>query len=175
MITNNFRNLSKCLLAKSSINKGLLPCKDVNGTTYYISNLYQSNSYPYTQTQAFTLSSTSAGVSLGIGTTQPSAADYNLESTITSGLSVGIFNVSTGMDENDGVFVKYEMIVNNTSSSPITVREVGIKQPIYAATSQGGSSSANRICLIDRSLFDQPLTIAAGEYALVTYILKTSE
>lgn len=173
MVTTNFENLSKMLLAKSSVNQGLLPCKAVDGVTYYLSNLYQSTSYPYTQVQAFTLTEASAGISVGSGSTAATKNDTNLESTITSGLEAAMFTTLTGLDENDFPFVRYEFILKNVSNSSITIREIGVKQSMYAATAFGGNSSENRVCLIDRTVLSEPLVIAPNDVYLMQYTLKT--
>lgn len=175
MITNNFINLNRMLLAKSSINKGLLPCKAVDGVTYYLSNLYQSSSYPYTQTQGFTLTAAAAGISLGTGTTMPTADDYNLESTITAGLTAGVFNTLTGVDENGSPYVRYEIVLKNTGSTALTIAEIGAKQSLYTATAAGAAANSNRVCLIDRTVFDTPITLEAGGYIMVVYTLRTEE
>lgn len=172
MITNNFYNLIKMQLAKTSTNKGLLPVTAVDGVTYYLSNAITTASFPYAATNSFALVAANAGVSIGTGSTAATVNDYQLEATITSDVWQTCM-LDTGLDGDGKAYVAYELIVKNTGETNLTIAEVGYKQPLYAATAQGGTSSAVRVCLLDRTVLDTPLVLAPGEFGEITYKLRT--
>ena len=173
MITKNFKNLLASFLAASGgATNGYLPVKGVNGTTYYVA-AYLNDGFPRAVTAGFTNTAANAGISVGRGTTAATEDDYQLESPITSGLS-GTLNRTIALDENGNQFVRYDLILTNSTNSDITVGEIGYKQQIRATTAQGATTSNNLyVCLIDRTVLTTPVTIAAGDYAVIRYTLKT--
>lgn len=171
MITNNFRNLMASLLSSRGSSDGYMECKDVNGNTRYICD--QSGTFPYYTTTSFTLYATSAGVSVGSGTTAAAQTDYQLESPITSGVS-GSQTAINGLDEFGNKYIQIDLIITNTGSSSVTIGEIAYKQTFHVTTAQGASTGAtNAVCLVDRTVLATPVTIAAGDYAVIRYTLKT--
>ena len=167
MLTNVFKKMMLLFLENSIAQKGLLPAKDVNGNTYYLlnSNIYMSfdkvlrNNY------------SNGGIVLGTGTTAPTEDDYRLENLIDIGLTAS-FTYNSGVD-NGGPYGDINLALQNTSNAPITVSEIGITQPLYDTTSLGGTSSSRHLYLLDRTVLAEPVTIAAGATAIITYTLKT--
>ncbi len=171
MITKNFKNLAACLLQASGSGYGMLPVTNVSNTVYYV---YPSfNGFPYSRTQSYTSNATSAGISVGSGNTAATEDDYQLESTITSGLSAQV-NIENGFDNDGNPYVRFDVMLTNTTANAITVNEIGYKQNIYAATAQGSSGGSGRVCLLDRTVFATPVEIAAGGYQVIRYTLKTT-
>lgn len=176
MVTKNFKTIIASILQRSqssgSSSPGLLPIKDVSGNTRYLSDYYYSN-FPSAINTNYTNSTTSIGVAFGTGTTNPTEDDYNLVATITSGLSASSPSISHGLDASGNPYMNMDFTVTNNGSNSITITEAGYKQNVYCASSQGGTSSSTYVCLLDRTLLDEPVTIAAGSYAVIRYTLKT--
>lgn len=174
MRTKNFLNLMALVFERCSVTKGLLPCKAYDGTTYYItpSTFTNTSSFPYSAAQILTISSTQPGFCVGSGTTAATEDDYDLASQITSGLSASIV-ANPYLDDNNDPCVDFDLTITNTGSTPVTIAEIGYKQNITCAAAQGGTSSSNRVCLLDRTVLDEPVTIPASDYAVIRYTLKT--
>lgn len=173
MITKNFKQLNKLILEKTAINTGLLPVSDTTGTTYYLSPAFTTSVFPYTQNHTIALNSLNAGISLGTGTTPATDLDYVMEAAITSGIQTWLY-VATDVDNGDPI-VTFEIIVKNIQSSAITISELGYKQPLYAATTLKGTNAAARVCLLDHTILDEPVTLQPDEYVLIKYSLTTTD
>lgn len=172
MLTKNFKNMMALILqSRNNSLIGLLPVKATNGTTYYATG-YFSGAFPASFTTALANAMTSTGIGFGSSDMEEIEEDYTLQSPITSGLTATI-TVSSGMD-GTAPYLQYDMVVNNTSDAAITINEVCYKQNIYASTAQGAATSnANRVCMLDRTVLDEPVTIEAGGAASIRYTLKT--
>lgn len=169
MITNGFKNLMKQVLSSGGNSEGLLPIKDVGGTIRYLADY---TAYPYTVNTGFSLVAANAGISVGSGNTASTDGTYQLETTITSGLS-GSVTVSKTVDQNDNSSIILELSLTNTSGSDITIKEIGYKQTFSASATQSGTTTDDYVFLIDRTVLSSPLTIAASGTALIQYTLTT--
>jgi len=172
MITKNLKNLANSMLqaTPNSNVRGLLPVRAVDGNTFHVASYF--NSYPRAVTETFTLSATAAGISVGSGNTPATDEDYQLESTITSGLTAQV-NRILDFDGSGYPYIRYDIMLTNNTGNDIVVNEIGYKQNIQTATSSGGASVAARLCLIDRTVLNSPLVIEAGTYEVIRYTLKT--
>lgn len=171
MLTRNFENILSSIIASSSIIFGHLPILGVNGLEYFLTNNF---AFPGSRSEAFTLDKTAAGISIGIGNTAPTKTDTNLEDTITSGVNVVVTSKVVGCDTPGSPYLEYTLTVTNTGSSPLTITEIGYKQTVKAAAYPGATSSADVVCLLDRSVFDDPIVIQAGDAGVIKYTLKTT-
>lgn len=169
MITNNFKALAGLILTRSSSNKGVLPITAYNGTQYWLS----PSSFPFLQSPTFsyTNSASSVGICVGSGNTPAAMTDYQLETPNTSGLSASIVQ-TFGLDNNSNPTLTFDITFTNTSTAAKTIREIGYRQNLNGATELNGSGS-NRVCLLDRTVLDSPVTIEAGEIGVIRYVLKT--
>ena len=174
MINKNYKQLLKLILEKNSENKGILSVKGVNGTTYYLSPAFTSSCFPYVAAESFVSAAASAGISIGSGDTAATENDANLESTITSGVSVYVLK-TFGSDNNGDPFIDFDLIIKNTGSNNVTINEIGYKQTLYTAASLNGAGSAATVCLIDRTVLQDSVVIAPGEYGCITYTLSTTD
>lgn len=171
MITRNFENLLATVLESSSVVYGHLPVIGVNGLEYFLTN---NLNFPGSRTEAFTLDASAAGISLGTGVTAASKTDVNLESTITSGVTVAVTSKVVGCEVGAGEpYLEYTLTVTNTGSSAIVITEVGYKQTVKAANWPGATSANDVVCLIDRTVLSTPVTIQGGDAGIVKYTLKT--
>lgn len=171
MITKNFKQFVACILQATSNSTpyGILPVKNVSGNTYYVSSYF--NNFPRGATETFTLTATTAGISVGSGDTAATENDYQLESTITSGLTAQVNRV-VGLDSGDP-YIRYDVMLTNNSANSITINEIGYKQTLSCSDTQGGTGTTSRVCLLDRTVLSSPVVIAAGEYVVIRYTLKT--
>ena len=166
MVGNNAKNLIKQLLSSCGT-QGLLEAKDVGGTTRYIADY---SAYPAVVEDDFTLVAANAGISVGSGNSTPSANDYQLGSTITSGLT-GTVVTEKEVDASGNASIIFTVTISNTSGADITISEIGYKQEIAASDAQDGTTATDRVFLLDRSVFDS-VTIAANGSAVIEYTLK---
>lgn len=172
MLTKNFKNMMASILSCVSGGPGLLPVKNVGGTTRYFAHVTDTSGFPYARTNGHSASAAGTGWSFGSGSTAATEDDYQLESTITSGLSCSASAVRR-LDDDGNPYVTWAMTVQNTSSADITIGEIGYKQNLYCSTAQNGTSYVREVFLLDRTVLATPITIAVGEYAVIEYTLKT--
>lgn len=174
MITNNFKAVMALVLQKCSTAYGTLPVKATNGTTYYASPNFGTSGFPGTLAQTQSRSNTTAGIQLGTGTTPATADDYMLQSIITAtSVSCAVTNVPS-VDEDGNPYLILTLAITNTGSSAVTISEIGYAQSIYAATALAGTSCSGRVCLIDRTVLAEPITIVGnGGQGYIAYKLMT--
>ena len=168
MVNNNAQNLIKQVLSSGNT-IGLLQAKDVGGTIRYIADF---TAYPSVVEDTFTLNAADPGISVGSSTTTPTASDYQLGNTITSGLTA-IISATNTVDENDNSSIIFNITITNTSSSNIEISEIGYKQEISASDSLNGTTVTDRVFLLDRSTFDT-ITLAPNGQAVLNYSLKAA-
>lgn len=169
MITSGFKNAVSQMLSNGGTAKGLLPIKDVSGTTVYLADY---DDFPYDVETGFTLTASAAGISIGSGNTAVTEGDYQLATPITSGLT-GSVTVDKGV-ESGSAYITLNVVLTNTSASSITVSEICYKQEFKVASTQGGTTTSTAVCMVDRSLLDTPIAIAASGQAVLSYKLKAS-
>lgn len=170
MITQWYKNVIKTILAAAgSTYSWNIPIRAVNNTVYYVASGSGFNMGSPTSLQ---LSATTWGISVGTSDTPATDTDYNLVSTITSGLSGVITNIHD-LDSNERPYVTFNIVLSNTTNSDIIVKEIGYKQNIQAGTTAGATSASNRTTLIDRTVLSTPLTVPARGNAAIQYTLKT--
>ena len=173
MLTNNFRTLMSLILQFNSQGavKGLLPVTNVNGNTYYAAN-QESSSFPGSTATDPTLTASNPGISFGTGSTAAAESDYQLEAPITSGLAFSLVK-SCGLDASGYPYLQFEMMVLSTTDAAITISEIGYKQNLRCSDSQFGTSITARTCLLDRTVFANPVVIPPNDYRIIRYMLKT--
>lgn len=111
-----------------------------------------------------------SGIVLGSGTTAPTENDYHLETQITSGIAVTVSGITRGVDSSDRLYMEVTLNVSNTSSSDITIAEVGlVSGNIMCASSSTSSSVGANNVMIDRTLLDSPVTIIPSGSAAIKY------
>lgn len=167
MITSGFKNAVSQMLSNGGTAKGLLPIKNVSGTTVYLADY---DDFPYDVETGFTLTAADAGISVGSGNTAVTENDYQLDTPITSGLT-GSVTVDKGV-ESGSAYITLNITLTNTSGSSITVSEICYKQEFKVSATQSGTTTTTAVCMVDRSLLDTAITIADGGQAVLTYKLK---
>jgi hypothetical protein len=168
MLTNNFKAAMALVLIRCGKNEGLLPVVAYNGTTYWLT---PSSNIPNNPTGSFTTSASGNGICVGSGDTPEAATDYQLEEPISDNLQASVVQ-TVDVDASGNPFLMYDITITNSGGSAVTIREIGYRQSLYAATTEGGSGS-NRTCLLDRTVLETPVTIEANGIATIRYTLKT--
>ena len=111
---------------------------------------------------------TATGVSFGTGTTPATASDYVLESILDDNK----INVSTPSSISFSRYDTYEEYtvtfgVTNKTADAITISEMGLTAMPYSPP-----SGSNYYVLVDRTVFDAPVTIPAGQSKQITYTIR---
>ncbi|MBQ1576965.1 MAG: hypothetical protein IIZ83_08395 [Oscillospiraceae bacterium] len=169
MVTKNFKNLLGMMLQSAAATVGVLPVADVTGRIWYSPANF---AFPGSRTAAVTTNATAAGISVGTGSTAATENDVNLENTITSGVSLSLTTPTLGQ-ENGEPYVEYVVTITNTSGAELTVSEIGYKQTLKGTPKPGGASASDVVCLIDRTVLDEAITLAANQAGTIVYRLKT--
>lgn len=140
--------------------------KAVNGTEICFAPYPNSLSM-----SVLTLSSGTAGIAVGSGSTPATVDDYCLESMITSGITATIPATATATYDNTHkqYVVSKDVTIANTGSASITISEIGILASTKYANSVGASVSSSTTVLADRTVLDTPVTIPAGQSGVVRY------
>lgn len=178
MITRNYKNILKDILQ----NTGRYPVEDGAYGAYLLKT--PTNESVYTTQQPPQLpeyltrvakDNTSGGVVIGSGSTPAQESDYWLSNQITSGFDGYVSDVhQTDNDGNHGIVLS--VIIMNTGSSNLTIGEIGYSLHVLSSVHEGGDSSYTsmlRNVLIDRTVLGSPITIGAGQAAIIDYALKT--
>ena len=178
MITRNYKNILKDILQ----NTGRYPVEGGAYGAYLLKT--PTNESVYTTQQPPQLpeyptrvakDNTSGGVVIGSGSTPAQESDYWLSNQITSGFDGYVSDVhQTDNDGNHGIVLS--VIIMNTGSSNLTIGEIGYSLHVLSSVHEGGDSSYTsmlRNVLIDRTVLDSPITIGAGQAAIIDYALKT--
>ena len=155
---------------------GALPIVDVNNNTKYAVARTSSTGYswPAYKYGSVSTSKTSDGIVLGSGNTPVTLADHDLDARITSGLSCSVVETN-GVDGNGVPYLNYDITCTNTSSDSITIAEIGLQQNVLGTNTQGQSSGGSSYhVLVERTVLDTPVTIAAGDYETIRYQIKAS-
>lgn len=175
MFTQNYYNLIANMVASagattSNVDPSLILI-DVYGVPH-AEGFNWNNSFPYNVSSAPTvsvdnISSSSRGICIGTDNTPPTLCDTTLKSQITSGISMSLASTVRGCDVPGSPYVEYKISVTNTSSEPITIREIGYKQ------NANSLANTSYIVLLDRTVLEEPLTIQAGDSGIIDYKLQT--
>lgn len=149
MLLNNFIATLYSQLTVVSVSNNILEDLGVGSTvsasvpsTYYNFTM-DSNYFPHFR-----------GIVFGSGTTPPQKTDYKIENHIADGLTYSNNNTS----ETNNV-VNWVQTVQNTSSEPITISEVGLFSA-YGAT--------NLCVLLTRTVLDTPVVLQPNEVKTFT-------
>lgn len=113
---------------------------------------------------------------VGSGTTTPAYDDYKLGTDKTSSFT----SVSTSTNIVVNAQGKVELTVvwtgTNSTSTAITISEVGLKKTLYRSYTASGTLEhvSSMECLIAHDLLDSPITVPAGAGVTVTIKLELS-
>lgn len=178
MITKNFKAMLGCLFSNmDSISirpyYGRVKVQDVHGQFYY---MCQSISPAFTKTTQ--LYATLSGISVGTGTTPATENDYQLENTITSGITLTVADIYEDPDEMNNPRTVYKLNITNNGAETITVGEVGFKYNCQTCLTLGQIKASQQlissVLLLDRTVLSTPVAIAPGDAGIIDYTLQTT-
>jgi len=194
MVTRNFKALlGRALCVVSSYPSGSennnkfrtsLLVHDIYNGAYYLVSVSASGvqSFPGQVVNAVNVGGNyeTNGIWLGTGNRTPSEDDYDLQSTITAGISASVSDVVPGLDEDGDPCLTYTIAVTNTGSDSITISEVGYRQNAACSVIKDVEATTSvirmgRPLLLDRTVLESPLTLASnGDAGSIIYTLKTA-
>lgn len=160
MLTNNFYNMFGSCMGKT-VSSGF---RDVSGTiydAYYAAGNSDWLFAPFRFSSVQT-SQKGQGVVFGTGNTAPTVDDYCLSGGVITTLSK-VATVNTVSIIDGSLCVKQAITVSNSGTATVTICEMGLVAVAYR------SSSYSCYVLLDRTVLNEPLTLAPGEQGVVTY------
>ena len=172
MLTKNYENILAAILASSATTFGQLPVIAVNGCVRFLCGNFTE--FPYARTATATTDAGAAGISVGTGGTPADMNNFNLDSTITGGVSLSVTATEAGCEAPGAPFLAYSVTITNTGSEAITIRAIGYKQSVKGAPYPGASTHGSAVCLLDRTVLDTPVTIQPGDAGVIRYMLKVA-
>lgn len=172
MLTNNFYlAVAGTLAYNTEANRydmiGTDGKKITDGTTYikteYFNPFYYGNmAFSADKNQITSTGNPAIGIIIGDGTTPPTADDYKLENQITDGFGC----VASYPSNTDQVYKSRGMIIcasiTNNKSDDLVIKEIGYIR----------SQGSRWTCLYDRTVLEEPITIAPNETKTIEYRLK---
>ena len=126
----------------------------------------KANMPPLSSMASYSANNNYAGVCFGTGTTPADINDYNIEAPITTGLTVATPSKTTQNETDNYKEYTGTYGVTNTTSSDITITEIGLKGLVYS------DNSSSTAILVDRTVLDTPITIPAGQSKQITYTIR---
>lgn len=163
MLTNNCRSIFRALFCARA--RCPVTVTNTGGGT---NKLYGSSFDGLTTNSSIILGSDSEGIWLGSGTTPAKKTDYKLEARVGKGAATSTTTV--GVDENGKVYTLYTIAFTNTTTEALKISEIGYTAAL--PTLSGSASVTYLQCfLLDRTLLDSPITLAAGESCAIRYRL----
>lgn len=113
------------------------------------------------------------GLYFGSGSAPATKNDYKLEHPIISGLSFPASKQLVLSQVKEGTYAaEISHLVTNTTGADINIWEVGAVTHLCTTVSSNNTLIAYTTdypILLERTVFDEPITIPAGESKLVTY------
>ena len=173
MITRNYKNLLALNLQSAGSSYGYLPIRHTSGRMWYLCPNFDSYVFPYSRASTFTTDTNAAGISVGRSTDEGSDDDYQLHDPITSGINVAVTNTYVGTDTPGEPYLRYHLTITNTTDEPITIGEIGYKQNVRAVSGPGRTDYTTVTMLLDRTVLDNPITLAGRDAGVIVYKIKT--
>lgn len=173
MINKNLKNIMRAVPVSINGEYGYIQVKDVYYRTKFMP-LNFASTFPNSLTLSTTLNAFAAGISIGRGNTPATENDINLEDTITSGVVMTLTATNYGRKNVDKFYIKFTITITNTSNDPLVIKEVAYKQKVLATNRLNWSGSNSYIILIDRTVFDTPLTIQSNDAGVLVYEISAS-
>ena len=173
MVNKNLKNIMRAVPISINGEYGYIQVKDVYYRTKFMPFNF-SSSFPTSLTLSTTLDAYAAGISIGRGSTPATENDINLEDTITSGVVMTLTKTEYGKKNVDKFYIRFTITITNTTNNALIIKEIGYKQKVQASNRLYWSGSSNYVILIDRTVFDTPLTIQGNDAGVLVYEISAS-
>lgn len=173
MITNIYKKVLQLFITN---NAGMsTPLKSVDGNTYNYSSIYNNTSsinslnlkYLMTKFNKTSTYSDNSYIYFGDSNEPESKEDYMLKGSILNSCIDLVYKLTT-IREEDKVKLTTVYTIKNISDSTITIREVAIITPVYY-----GNVNSYKF-MFDRTVLDEPLTLASGQVGEITYTIENT-
>ena len=116
------------------------------------------------------IASTTTYVYFGSGATPATVDDYCLENPYTDDAVVSVLTSDGSRVIQDNIVtLRFVYALKNLSNDPIVVSEIGLTSTYK--TSGSSSTASLCACFVDRTVLDEPVTIAPGATEQVTYTM----
>lgn len=157
--------LPKLILSVSSA-PGLIAAKTIANNDYYISPVPYNIAHYIISNMSET---SSYGIAFGSSNTPATENDYMLGSFIPN--LTGNASEQTIADLATLTYkAQIQLTISNNTGSPVEINEVGLFGLFNTTTTRGANVSNTRRCImIDRTVLENPVTIANGDSGLVQY------
>ena len=176
MITKNFKTILALILESNNYSSdSVLAVKNTAGAIRYIGCYFNNYNFPVAINHAMQINSTQTaqGVYVGTGSTAPTADDYKLEAVIASGITASDPSRYVNVDSDGNPYIQLIYTLTNTTSSDITINEIGYIQTMRTSNTAGTSATAASYLMLDRTVLSTPVTVPANGTAAIKYTLKT--
>lgn len=172
MLTRNYWQIFSAIMSRSGGNTYSATVKAVDGSTI-TETMFSSAAKPYTILGAIAAPKANSlygggttGTWYGKGTTPATIDDFALEDPITDGslsIACGETSALARAEGPDHYRISAAHQVTNNTDEEITVSEIGC----FGALTNGG-----KVCLLDRTVLETPITIPPKETVSVEYVIK---
>lgn len=124
----------------------------------------------YNRSKIVLTATNNAGMAFGTGTVPPSLEDYWLSGDLITTVAILLCTVTTDVGDGSARYTNAITVQNTSATDTIVINEMGIVANLYHSTSTSGvSDQISSNCLVDRTVFDTPLTLAPGAQGVITY------
>lgn len=165
MLTNNFYQAMRAYLSQTTLNSVLKTLDNSSINCYYTMDM---SANPVAVFGLKNVSTGGYGIMFGTGNVPPSVDDYKMSGDVISTISILARSAQSSFDAG-GVHTTSVLTVQNTSSTDtIVINEIGFVAYTFTASSRGAYT------LVDRTVLDEPLTLAPGEQGVITHMLDWS-
>lgn len=162
MLTKNFYNAVIAGMAGKQINNAL---RSYDGTVYpAYSTLANVGLFMYNLSVTTGIST---GVRIGKGVTPPTQDDYTIENQITSGITVTTPSSLSAGFEDGCIVMSCTYGLTNTGTTAVSISEICLFG--YFNTT---NTSNQKLCMVDRTVLESPITIKPDESKQVTYSIR---
>lgn len=150
----------------SGDSKVIFPFKSTVGTSKYF-QISQPSTTPSLNFITELADNGYGGIAVGSGDTEATDNDYTLASLITA--LTGTITTTVIFDSDNNKYIRrFQLTLTNPTAADIVVKEIGRFWRNAAGTTRGSTGSATQ-SMIDRTVLDAPVTVAAGGSAVINY------
>ena len=167
---SNIGTVPSLVTSGSNKQTAVTPAKSASGNDFYITNYADSQNTNVIAAAVTDTTSNNSGFAIGSSADAESENDYNLKSPITSGFSGSVSASNVYDSENNIMKMRYIVTITNTGSESLEIKEIARFLGYNTATTLGAAASGNKkTFMIDRTVLDNPVTIAAGTSGVIHY------
>lgn len=164
MLTNNFYNALQCVMSRANVAKGVIDYSGTARTMFFNTSNSPKYLFEYftNANKTVVTSVNSPGAAFGTGSTSPTPDDYWLSGDLITTIRIVATTVTVSIANGSYTFTN-TMTVTNSGTDTVVINELGIMSNAHH------DSSGLTAILLDRTVFDTPLTLAPGEQGVITY------